>query len=110
MKGYKDPGFQHRAAASQRAKNSALEKLKAMPKPDAEALAAGAARQAERDAKAAAKREALRQEKEAAKRLEEEKLAEAERQRVAALAAIPTEAERKAARDARYAARKKRKS
>jgi competence ComEA-like helix-hairpin-helix protein len=54
MKGFKDPGFQDRAAASARAKKSALEKLKAAPKPDEAELAAGAERQKAREAKAAA--------------------------------------------------------
>jgi hypothetical protein len=106
MKGFKDPGFQDRAAASARAKKSALEKLKAAPKPDEAELAAGAERQKARDAKAAAKREAIKAEREEAQRIEQEKreAARAEREKPE-----PTEAERKAARDAKYAARKKRK-
>jgi hypothetical protein len=42
MKGFKDPGFQDRVAAAARAKEAALEKLKAAPKPDAAELAARA--------------------------------------------------------------------
>lgn len=106
MKGYKEPGFQDRATASARAKSSALKQLKAAPKPDEAELAARIARQQERDAKAAAKRAA----KEEARLLEQEKLAEAKREREKAIEPPKSEAELKAARDARYAARKKRKS
>ena len=104
MKGFKDPGFQDRAAASARAKSRAVENLKVAPKPDEAELAARAARQLERESKAAAKRA----EKEEAQRLKREAEVEAEAER--AKAEGRTEAERKAARDARYAARKKRKS
>ena len=106
MKGYKEPGFQDRTAASARAKSSALKQLKNAPKPDEAELAARAARQQERDAKAAAKRA----EKEAARLLKQEELAEAKRERDKPKAPALSEAELKAARDARYAARKKRKS
>jgi len=105
MKGYKEPGFQDRAATSARAKSSALKKLKDAPKPDEAELAARAARQQERDAKAAAKRA----EKAQARLIEQEKLAEAKREREKPAAPAMSEAEAKAARDARYAARKKRK-
>jgi hypothetical protein len=107
MKGYKEPGFQDRAAASARAKSSALEKMKSAPKPDEAQLAARAERQAKREAKAAAKRAA----KEEAQRLEQEQAIEAKNEQARAEAEVPvlTEADRKAARDARYAARKKRK-
>ncbi len=106
MKGYKEPGFQDRTAAAARAKTSALAKLKAAPKLDEAELAARAARQQERDAKAQAKRE----EKEAARLLELEKQAQAKREREEAIEQPKSEEELKAARDARYAARKKRKS
>jgi hypothetical protein len=101
MKGYKEPGFQDRAAASARAK------MKSAPKPDEAQLAARAERQAKREAKAAAKRAA----KEEAQRLEQEQAIEAKNEQARAEAEVPvlTEADRKAARDARYAARKKRK-
>lgn len=106
MKGYKEPGFQDRAAASARAKTSALKKLKAAPKLDPAEVAARIARQQERDAKAAAKRA----EKEEARLREREAQAEAKRERDKPAAPPKSEAELKAARDARYAARKKRKS
>ncbi len=114
MKGYKEPGFQDRAVASARAKEKALAKLKAAPVLDEAVIAERVARQAERQAKETAKREAARAAKEAAKEQAEREAAEraaAELEEQAAeLAAIPTEAEKKAERDARYAARKNRKS
>ncbi|HTN13903.1 MAG TPA: DUF6481 family protein [Sphingomonadaceae bacterium] len=103
MKGFKNPSFQDRASASALAKTRALEKMKAAPKPTAEELAALNARRLEREAQQEAKRAAAREAKAEQARKEEE-------ERLAKLAAIPTEADRKAARDARYAARKKRKS
>ena len=81
MKGYKAPSFQDRAAASIQAKEKALAKLKAAPQPDAAELAARAARRVEREALAEAKANPPKR----------------------------TEAEQKAARDARYAALKNRK-
>jgi hypothetical protein len=105
MKGYKEPGFQDRAATTARAKSNSLQKLKDAPKPDEAALAARIARQQERDAKAAAKRA----EKQQARLLEQERLAEAKRDREKPAAPALSESEAKAARDARYAARKKRK-
>jgi hypothetical protein len=105
MKGYKEPGFEVRAASSARAKNIALDKLKAAPKPDEAELAARAAREQQREAKAAAKREA----KANAQRFEQEQTVEEEKERARAEPPSRTEAERKAARDARYAARKNRK-
>ena len=105
MKGYKEPGFQDRAATSARAKSTALQKLKDAPKLDEAELAARVARQQERDAKAAAKRA----EKQQARLLEQERLAEVKREREKPGVPALSEAEAKAARDARYAARKKRK-
>jgi hypothetical protein len=105
MPPFKDPGFHDRAASAAQAKQRALEKLLARPPIDPAVLEERRAAQALRDA-AAAK---LREEKKAAR--EQEK---AERHaRAAATAPAPrpelTEAEKKAARDARYAARKNRK-
>ncbi|HZF46761.1 MAG TPA: hypothetical protein VEZ26_10510, partial [Sphingomonadaceae bacterium] len=90
-------------SASALAKARALEKMKAAPKPTAEEIAELNARRLEQEARQEAKRAAAR----AAK---EEQAQKEEAERLAKLAAIPTEADRKAARDARYAARKKRKS
>lgn len=104
MPPFKD-SFQDRVGQAAEAKRKALEKLRSKPPID-EAVAA--ARQ-----EAAREREARAEEKRAAK-AEKAKAAEgarAARATAEATAAIspPTEAERKAARDARYAARKSRK-
>jgi hypothetical protein len=110
MKGYKEPGFQDRAARAAEAKKTALARLKAAPKLDEAEIAARAARQLEKDAKAAAKREAVRAAREQAMIEERERRAAEKLAAEAAKPPVLTEAERKAARDARYAARKKRKS
>jgi hypothetical protein len=107
MASYKDPGFQERTALAAQARAKALEKLKAKPPIDPAVVAERQAAAAAKEAAAAEKRAAKIAEK---ARMEEEK-AEAKR---AALAAIPvkkvlTEEEKKAERDARYAARKARK-
>jgi len=108
MPSYKDPSFQDRIGRAADARQKALDALRAKPRPDAEALAARKAAQEARDAAAAEKRDAKR----AADQAERNRIA-AERDAAAAAAAAapapPTEAERKAARDARYAARKNRK-
>jgi hypothetical protein len=109
MQGYKEPGFQERQAAANRAKGKALETLRNKPPVDEAALALKLANRRAKEEAAIQKRAADRLAREAAKlaRLEEARAAEA-----AAIAALPpvlTEAERKAARDARYAARKNRK-
>ncbi len=113
MAAYKNPTFQERAALSAEAKKKALEKLKSKPPVDPAVLAE---RAAARLAREAAEVEARAAKKAAAEREKAEKAAEAERLRAEAEAAklakqirLPTEAERKAARDARYAARKARK-
>lgn len=113
MKGYKEPSFQDRAAASSKAKDKALAVMKAAPQPDAAELAARAARRAEREALAEEKRLKARQAREEKQRLADEKrAAAAEAARDESGKVEPpkkTEAELKAARDARYAARKSRK-
>jgi hypothetical protein len=110
MKGYQEPSYQDRTGRAAEAKQKALDKLKARPAPDAAALAAG------REASRA--REAVRAEKRAARQAERDEAAahKAARADEAAVRAeeneggrIPTEEERKAMRDARYAARKRRK-
>ena len=108
MKSFKDP-FQERVARAAEAKQKALDKLRAKPAVDPavaaerrEARLAKEARQAEqRAAKEAAKRQAAA-DKEAAALAAAAEAAEAAPRR-------PSEAELKAARDARYAARKNRK-
>ena len=108
MKSYKDPSFQDRIGRAAEARQKALDALRAKPRPDAETLAARKAAQEARDAAAAEKREAKKA-AEAAARADAAAAREAEAAAVAAAPAPPTEAERKAARDARYAARKSRK-
>jgi hypothetical protein len=94
--------FQDRAGQAADAKRKALEQYRARPPLD-EKLAA------ERKA-AGLEREAGRAEKAAAKKADKKATAEATAADAVAqaVATPPTEAERKAARDARYAARKKR--
>jgi type IV secretory pathway VirB10-like protein len=105
--------FQDRVARAAEAKQKALDKLRAKPEIDpqvaAERQAARLAKEAKLAEQRAAKEEGRRQaaaekataarEEEAARRAKEE----------AARVVPPTEAELKAARDARYAARKSRK-
>ncbi len=106
---YKDPGFNDRIASAAKAKQAALDKLKSRPPVDEAAVAA---KLAAREAK-----EAADAEKRAAKLAERERLAaeKAEEKRLAAEAEAAkkkpelTEEEKKAIRDAKYAARKKRK-
>ena len=92
--------FKDRAGQAAEAKQKALEKFKSRPPVD-EKLAAQRLAAAER-------REAARAEKAAAKKAEAEAKA-AEAAAKAVRLAPPTAAEMKAARDARYAARKNRK-
>ena len=111
-KGFKNPTFSDRANASAAAKRALLEGHKAAPKRDPAQLAVAKERQLAREAQAASAREATKAEKEAAA-LAAKEAAAAEAQAAAdAVKAgqpkVPTQAELKAARDARYAARKAR--
>jgi hypothetical protein len=109
MKGYKQPGFEDRVAAAKRAKEEALAKLRSKPPVDEAELAARIERERAREAAAAEKRAAAQKAKEDALAA---KLAAEEEARAKAEAARPkvaTPEEMKAARDARYAARKARK-
>jgi hypothetical protein len=96
--------FQDRAAQAAEAKQKALEQLQSRPQVDAklaaERIVAGEEKEAARAEKAAAKKA----EKKAGKQAEAAKAASK-----AAAAAPKSEAELKAARDARYAKRKARK-
>ncbi|MCI4592286.1 DUF6481 family protein [Sphingobium sp. BYY-5] len=111
MRGYKAPGFQDRTTAARDAKQKALDQLRDKPPID---QAEQAKRQANRLAKETAareRREATLRDREAAKLA---KRAETLQHTTAVAEAAPktvalTDAERKAARDARYAARKARK-
>ena len=104
MPSFKQPTFQERAALAAKAKQAALEKMRAKPPLDEAVVAEKrAARIAREEAQAKAREEKL-----AARALEKEAKKEAAAQDAAAQKPAPTEAEKKAARDARYAARKNR--
>ena len=111
-KGFRTQSFSDRAHASAAAKRALVEKHKAAPKPDPVELAASNERRLAREAEAAAAREQARTARDAAARAAEETAsAEAEAAAAAAKAAqpkVPSQAELKAARDARYSARKAR--
>jgi hypothetical protein len=102
MRGFKDPTLQDRAAAGQKAREKALRRLAAQPPVDeavlAERKAARLAREAAAAEKSAARKAAIAQEK-----------ADKQAKAKAAQAPVPSEAELKAARDEKYAARKNRK-
>ena len=104
---FKNPSFQERIGNAAEAKKRALEQLRSKPPIDeriaAERQEKSLARQAKIEAKSAARKAALQADKEA-------RVAKAEQAKAKAAASAPrTEAELKAARDARYAARKARK-
>ncbi|GAA0277289.1 hypothetical protein GCM10009127_17590 [Alteraurantiacibacter aestuarii] len=102
MAAYKEPGFEERTALAQKAREKALKKLADKPPVDPEVLAQ---RKAARLAREAAAAEKSRARKAAIEQAKADKIAAAN----AAKVPEPTEEELKAARDARYAARKKRK-
>jgi hypothetical protein len=117
VKGFKNPSFSDRANASAAAKSALLERFKAAPKtPDPAQVAAAKerrlAREAAREQAAAAKQAAARAAEEVAaaetQAADDAAKATAEAAR-AAQPRMPTQAELKAARDERYAARKARK-
>ncbi len=99
-----NPSFEDRAGQAAEAKKKALEKLRQKPPVDEAVVAERLAAQQKRDAAEAEKRAAKKQAEQDAK---DAKAAEAAK--LAAVPPPPTEAERKAARDAKYAARKNRK-
>ena len=106
--------FQDRAAQAAQAKQKALEQLRARPPVDekvaAERMAAGQKRDAAKADKAAGKKAAKKAAGEAAvKDAARAANADAAAARAVAAAVPKTEAELKAARDARYAKRKSRK-
>jgi hypothetical protein len=119
MPAYKPQTFQERAALSAQSKQAALDKLRAKPPLDpavvAERIAAAEAKEAAlaqaRAEKQAARDQAIADKKaaaDAAAAAAEAAAAEAAEAAAKAKPKIPTEAEMKAARDARYAARKQR--
>ena len=103
MASYKDPSFQERTALAQQARAKALAKLAAKPAPDPALVAQRQAAAAAREIAQAEKRAAAQA---AAAQAKADKLAAAQ---APAKPAGLSEAELKAARDERYAARKKRK-
>jgi hypothetical protein len=115
MSGFKEPSFADRQKAAQEARQNMLNKFRSQPGPDDPAVKA---RQADREALAAGRakanltREAAKAER---KRLEAEAAVAAaalllRKKEETVARQIALEAEQKAARDARYAARKKKKS
>ncbi len=102
MAAYKEPTFQERTALARQARERALAKLAAKPAPDAELVAQ---RQAARLAREAAAAEKSAARKAAIAQAKVDKAATAQ----ALATKVPSEAELKAERDERYAARKKRK-
>jgi hypothetical protein len=108
MAAYNAPDFNERAAAARAAKERALEKLKNKPVMDEATIAARQAAQAARDQVAAEKRAAKLLAQQEAKAARAEKAAAAEAAKPAPKVPLTPE-EQKAARDARYAARKQRK-
>ncbi len=115
MASYKDPSFQDRQASAKKAKQKALDQLKAKPPVD-EALMAERREAREDREQAVTQARAAKAEHKAAAKAEKaavEAAQEAEAAAVAALKAVrltpPSAADMKAARDARYAARKARK-
>jgi len=110
MARFKAPDFNDRVASATAAKQKALEQLRAKPPVDPSVVAERKAAQEARDAAAAEKRAARLAAAEAAKA---EKAAQREAKVAAATVAEKraslTPEERKAERDARYAARKARK-
>ena len=106
MASYKDPTFQDRTAMAQQAREKALKQLAAKPPADPAIVAQRLAVQQAREAAEIAKREAK---KAAIAQAKADKIAADEAAAEAARIKLPTAAELKEARDARYAARKKRK-
>ncbi len=103
MPSFKQPTFQERTAIAAKAKAAALEKLRAKPPVDESALA-------ERRVAALAREAAMqkaREEKRATRELEKAEQAARKAEETIATAGM-SEAEQKAIRDAKYAARKNR--
>lgn len=113
MAGFKEPGFADRQKAAQQARRNILNKFRSQPGADdpevtkrrAEREAVAAARAQAKEARETAKAEEKRREEEAAAAAAAQRLREREEE-TAKLAVL--EAEQKAKRDARYAARKAR--
>jgi soluble lytic murein transglycosylase-like protein len=109
MQGYKEPSFQDRVASASRAKDKALAKLRAKPPVDEAVHAEQKTRRLAREAAALEKSRLARLAREEAKAQKALRAQEAAEAAAATQAPVLTEAEKKAARDARYEARKNRK-
>jgi len=107
MKSNHNPSLQDRQAAAAKSRQKALDALRAKPPVDEKIVAARAEAQVKRDAAATEKRAAKLAQQEAAAAAKAAEAAEAAKAK--APPTLPTAAEMKAARDARYAARKNRK-
>jgi hypothetical protein len=119
MRDFKDKRLADRLQNSRMAKQALIQKMREAPKPDDPEVVARRAAKSALLAANKAERERRQAEKEAAARLEAEREAAAETARLAeaeltkraeAEKIVALLAEQKAARDARYAARKKRKA
>ncbi|MBO9574876.1 MAG: hypothetical protein J7494_03985 [Sphingobium sp.] len=108
MKKYKEPSFQERIAAAARARNGALAQLQAKPPVDEAVAAERSAKRLAKEAAAAEKRRLARLAADQIKAAKRARASEAAKLHIAAPKPELTEAERKAARDARYIARKNR--
>ena len=111
MKAYQNSSFQDRVDQVAKAKQRLIEKLRDKPEVDPAADEARLLASQKREAAQAEKRASRKAAEEAAEVAAREEKAASEEAEAARLAAIKpelTEEERKAARDARYAARKKR--
>ena len=104
MKSFKDPSFQDRIGRAAEAKRKALDNLRSKPPVDEAIVAERRAARARREAAEAEKRAARLEARQAASAAKEAEAAA----KAAAVPAPRTEAEKKLARDARYAARKNR--
>jgi hypothetical protein len=108
MAGFKLPDFNDRMGASALAKQKALEQLRAKPPVDDAVVAAKAAAREAREAADVEKRAAKRAAEEEAKRLKKEKALATPKPVEPVAPVVLTPEEQKAARDAKYAARKNR--
>lgn len=106
MPSFKQPTFQERATLAAKAKTAALEKLRAKPPVDEAVLANRRAASLAKEEAQAKAREEKRISHELEKAEKKTRAAEAALAAAAAAPAVLTEAEKKIARDARYAARK----
>lgn len=110
MQGYKEPSFQDRMAVAQSAKKKALTQLNSRAPIDPAERARRLANQAAKDEAQRIKRAAVQEAKEAARAAKDDRQKAARAEASAVPPRVLDQAELKSARDARYAARKARKS